>query len=161
MTEAFTAIIEAAKKLGLQINAEKTKYMHVAGKNKKENRNRNINGYNIEEVEEFIYLGTLVTRTNDMSAEIKRKTYLANQTYHGLLRHLRSNVITRNTKCKIYKTLIRPVLMYGSETWTLKQSDEKLLGSFERKVLRCIYRGVCEGGECDVTTSNCTRHTKK
>ena len=39
----------------------------------------------------------------------------------------------------IYKTLIKPVLMYGVETWVLSKADELYLGVFERKILRRIY----------------------
>jgi len=40
---------------------------------------------------------------------------------------------------KLYETLIRPVLAYGSETWILSKSDEARLGVFERKALRAIF----------------------
>jgi hypothetical protein len=39
----------------------------------------------------------------------------------------------------IYKTLIKPVLMYGVETYVLSKADELRLGVFERKILRRIY----------------------
>jgi hypothetical protein len=35
----------------------------------------------------------------------------------------------------MYKALIRPVLTYASETWTLSKANERWLGLFERKVL--------------------------
>jgi hypothetical protein len=44
----------------------------------------------------------------------------------------------------IYKTLIKPVLMYGVETWVLSKADELRLGVFERKILKRIYGPVCE-----------------
>jgi hypothetical protein len=46
---------------------------------------------------------------------------------------------------QIYKTVIRPVATYGSETWTLTKSDENLLRILERKILRKIYGPVQEG----------------
>jgi hypothetical protein len=45
----------------------------------------------------------------------------------------------------IYKPLIRPVVTYGSETWTVKKSDENLLRIFERKILQKIYGPIQEG----------------
>jgi hypothetical protein len=46
----------------------------------------------------------------------------------------------------LYKTLIRPILMYGSESWPLSKKDESLLQIFEKKILRRIYGPIYEGG---------------
>ena len=47
----------------------------------------------------------------------------------------------------MYKTLIRVIALYGSETWNSTQADEEALGVFERRVLRTIYGPVKEGQE--------------
>ena len=44
----------------------------------------------------------------------------------------------------MYKTLMKPVLMYGAETWVLSKVDELRLGVSERKILRRIYGPICE-----------------
>ena len=44
----------------------------------------------------------------------------------------------------MYKTLIKPVLMYGVETWVLSKVDELRLGVFKRKILRRIYGPIRE-----------------
>jgi hypothetical protein len=46
----------------------------------------------------------------------------------------------------MYKVLVRPVLIYASETWTLSKTDERLLSVFERRILRCIFGAVQENG---------------
>lgn len=52
----------------------------------------------------------------------------------------------RTIKCTLYKTLIQPVLIYGTEIWTLSQPDQNLLRSFERQISRNIY-GVVQENE--------------
>ena len=44
-------------------------------------------------------------------------------------------------KAKVYKSMVRPVLLYGAETWATKETDMKLLEKTEMRMLRCI-RGV-------------------
>jgi len=48
--------------------------------------------------------------------------------------------LSKKNRIKLYKTLNRPVLAYGSETWVLSKSDEAILGIFERKNLRATFR---------------------
>jgi hypothetical protein len=43
---------------------------------------------------------------------------------------------------KIYKTMIRPVVTYSSETWTLTAKDKNILRIIERQILRKIFGPV-------------------
>jgi hypothetical protein len=54
----------------------------------------------------------------------------------------------------LYKTLIRPVLMYGSWSWPLSKKDENLLQIFERRILIRIYGPTNEGGIWRIRYSN-------
>jgi len=58
---------------------------------------------------------------------------------------LKAKNVNRKYKVITYKTLIKPVLMFGAETWVLSKADELRLGVSERKILRRIYGPVCEG----------------
>jgi hypothetical protein len=91
-----------------------------------------------EVVKEFVYLGSLMTPRNDVSLEIQRRIQTANRCFFRLCKHLRSSHLSRQTKFTIDKTLIHPVLLYGSETWVLTKREENQLLVFERKVLRKI-----------------------
>ena len=57
---------------------------------------------------------------------------------------LKAKNINRKYKVIIYNILIKPVLMFGAETWVLSKADELRLGVFERKILRRIYGLICE-----------------
>jgi hypothetical protein len=55
---------------------------------------------------------------------------------------LKSQYVYRNTKIIIYKTLIRPIITYGAEAWTMSSEISKRLAVFERKVLRKILGAI-------------------
>lgn len=146
--ETFTTFEAAANNMGLHVNEQKTKFM-AATKNQRVRdigQNITINDHNFEGVREFEYLGATITVDNNNSAEIRRRIMLANRCYFGLSKYLRNRNLSRITKIRLYRTLIIPVLMYGSETWTLTKRDESLLMIFERKILRKIYGAIQEDG---------------
>jgi len=60
-----------------------------------------------------------------------------------MMNMLKAKNINRKHNVTMYKTLIKPVLMYGAETWVLSKVDELHLGVFERKILRRIYGPIC------------------
>jgi hypothetical protein len=80
-----------------------------------------------EVVKEFVYLGSLMTATNEVSLEIQRKIQTANRCFFGLRKHLQSSHLSRQTKFTIHKTLLHPVLLYGSEMWVLTKREENQL----------------------------------
>ncbi|WP_215796742.1 hypothetical protein, partial [Vibrio anguillarum] len=124
------------------MNEDKTKYLLSSNKQSAHSRlgsHVTVDSHNFEVVDNFVYLGTSINNTNNVSLEIQRRITLANRCYFGLSRQLKSKVLSRRTKIKLYKSLIIPVLLYGAEAWTVSTSDETALGVFERKVLRKIY----------------------
>jgi hypothetical protein len=52
---------------------------------------------------------------------------------------LSSNLISKNVRIKIYRTIILPVVLYGCETWSLTLKEECRLRVFENRVLRRIF----------------------
>jgi DNA-binding PucR family transcriptional regulator len=122
--DAYLALEREAAKVGLKINEQKTKYM-IAARNDRMIRDVGksvaIGDRHFEVVKEFVYLGSLMTTTNDVSRKIQRRIQTANRCFFGLRKHLQSSHLSRQTKFTIHKTLIRLVLLYGSETWGVDQ----------------------------------------
>jgi hypothetical protein len=70
-----------------------------------------------------------------------------NRTYFAAISFFRNRLLSRATKILLYKTLIRPVVTYGAETWTMTKKEEQALLMFERKMLGRIYGPKYEDGE--------------
>jgi hypothetical protein len=147
--DVYLALEGEAVKVGLKINEQKTKYM-IAARNDRTIRDVGqsaaIGDKHFEIIKEFVYLGSLMTPTNDVSLEIQRRIQTVNRCFFGLRKHLRSSHFSRQTKLTIHKSLIRPVLLCGSEMWLLTKREESQLLVFERKVLRTICGPKIENG---------------
>jgi hypothetical protein len=76
-----------------------------------------------------------MTPTNDVRLEIQRRIQTANRCFFRLSKHLQSSQRSRQTKFTIHKTLIYPVLLYGSEPWVLtkKEENQYLRGRFSQR----------------------------
>jgi hypothetical protein len=98
-------------------------------------------------VNKFTYLGNMINDTNTENQEIQRRINYANGIYFSLMYVFKSQNVHRKTKIRIYKTIIKPALVYGCETWSLLQNAEIKLGTFERKILRQIYGPINENGQ--------------
>ena len=67
-----------------------------------------------------------------------RKRIQAGNRYYANKKLLSNKLLIYNSKIQIYKTIIRPTVIYGCETWVFATSDENQLYNFERKMLRKI-----------------------
>jgi hypothetical protein len=70
---------------------------------------------------------------------MKEKIQAGYRAYYSNLHLLKNKTISRKAKINIHKTLIRPVVIYGSEVWTLNKENEHAVHVFERKITRKIY----------------------
>jgi hypothetical protein len=117
--ENTETLLEASRDIGLEINAEKTKYMIMSRHpNSGQNQNIRIANDSFENVATFKYLGTTLTNQDDIHDEIKRLNS-GNACYYSFQNLLSSCLISKDLKIKIYKTVIFPVVLYGCETWSL------------------------------------------
>ena len=128
----------ATTEIGLEVNADKTKYMIMSrDQNAGRSHNMKIGNSSFERVEELIYLGTTLLNQNSIQEEIKSRLKPGNACYHSVQNLLPSSLLTKNLK--IYRTIIFPVVLYGCETWLLTLWEEGRLRVSETRVLRRIY----------------------
>jgi hypothetical protein len=105
-----------------------------------------IGQYTFENVRNFTYLGVLLNNRGTVLDEINKRIMTGNKAYYANSQFLKSALLSRSTKMKLYRTLIRRAVTYAAETWTFNICDENALRIFERKEIRKIYGPVCEDG---------------
>ena len=102
-----------------------------------------IDGETVETVADFIFLGSKITADGDCSHEVKRCLLLGRTIMTNLDRMLKSRDITLSTKICLVKAVVFPVVMYGSESWTIKKAEHKRIDAFElwcwRRLLRVSW----------------------
>jgi len=113
--ENAEALVVAIKEIGLEVNADKKKYMVMSRDRNAAGRGHGvkIDNSSTERVEEFKYLGTAITDQNSIQEEIKSRLKLGNACYHSVQNLLSSRLLSKNLKIKIYKTIIFPWFCMG------------------------------------------------
>ena len=96
-----------------------------------------------EVVQSLQYLGNITSNANNNKC-IKERMMMCNKVYYANRQLFNSILISRNSKLQIYRTLVRPVVTYGSKSLTLTMEEERALAVFERKTLRKIHGPVKE-----------------
>ena len=82
-----------------------------------------IDGKTMETVTEFIFLGSKITADGECSHEIKRHLLLGRNVMTNIDSILKSRDITLPTKYCLVKAMVFPIVMYGCESWTIKNAE--------------------------------------
>ena len=88
----------------------------------------------------LIFLGSKITADGDCSHEIKRCLLLERKVMTNLDSIFKSREITLPTKLCLVKAMIFPVVMYGSESWTMKKAECQRIDAFELWCWRRLLR---------------------
>lgn len=138
LEDTFKILTTEAKSRGLEINQDKTKYMISSRRETKNIQQIIIGEYSFRKTENFKYLGVMLNGKNERSVEISERIQSGNRAYWSYHGFLKDKSISKETKLKIYKSAIRPVVTYAAETMCLTNKDEEKLKIFERRIYRRI-----------------------
>ena len=94
----------------------------------------------VEIVSEFILGGSKITADGDCSHEIKRHLLLGRKVMTNLDSIFKSRDITLPTKVRLVKPMVFPVVMNGSESWTVKKAEHQRIDAFELWCWRRLLR---------------------
>ncbi|KAL5255629.1 hypothetical protein ACHWQZ_G011010 [Mnemiopsis leidyi] len=110
----------AAEKVGLSMNSSKTEFMTINIDSDKASI-KSKGGHSIEHVDDFKYLGSYLA---DSKQDFNTRKGMA-WTACMKLQKVWTSGISEHLKVKFFKACVEPVLLYGSETWTLNKQFEK------------------------------------
>ena len=77
--------------------------------------------------------------SNSIEEEIKERIVVGTKAYYANVKFFKSRLVTKQSKLKLYRTVIRPIVTNASEIWVLKETIIQKLLVFERKILRRIF----------------------
>lgn len=142
MAELLRRVEIESNRLGLEINRPKTKVMIVDRHNILNYSGNLLCG--LEIVNDFIYLGSLISNGGECDGEIRRRIAMAKSAMSRLTKIWRDRSIKTETKIRLVKSLIFSIFQYAAETWTIKAASRKKIEAFEmwcwRRVLRVSWK---------------------
>ena len=97
-------------------------------------------GETMETVTGFIFLGSKITADGDCSHEIKRRLFLGRKAMTNLDNVLKSRDTTLPTNVCLVKAMVFPVVIYGSESWTIKKAERQTIDVFKLWCWRRLLR---------------------
>ena len=111
---------EESEKAGLQLNIQEMKVVASSPITSWQ-----IDGETMATVTDFIFLGSKITADGDCSHEIKRCLLPGRKAMTNLGNVLKSRDITLPKKVHLVKAMVFPVVMYGCESWTIKNKRSR------------------------------------
>ena len=99
--------------------------------------NIKIDDENIEQVTEFKYLGVDIHCNGYQEIEINNRVDKAMKIFHAMGQSfINKKEISRKTKINVFKTIYRPILTFGCETWILNKQQKSKIQAVEMRYLR-------------------------
>ncbi|CAK1595248.1 unnamed protein product [Parnassius mnemosyne] len=128
---------QALENNGLHISRSKTEFLRCSfSEQYTPNISVSIDGQPLPCVNKFKYLGSVLTADINIDADVTHRinaAWLRWRTLSGILCDSRMPI---QLKGKIYKTAVRPAMLYGAECWAAKKIHEKKMHTNEMKMLR-------------------------
>ena len=85
-------------------------------------------------------MNSKITADGDCSHEIKRRLLLGGKAITNLDSILKSRDITLQTKVRLVKAVVFPLVMYGCESWTIRKAEHRKINAFELWCWRRLLR---------------------
>ncbi|XP_039287839.1 uncharacterized protein LOC120352189 [Nilaparvata lugens] len=130
--EMFDELIEASKKIGLCLNAGKTRVLTNS-----DTERIDVTGGRIEYVNEYEYLGQLLSFENRTGKDVSLRINKGWKKYWALKKIFKGD-FSNELKAKLLLKCVYPAILYGAQNWSLTAQSDKRLETTQTKMIRSI-----------------------
>jgi len=141
MQDKTTSLMDISAQVGLGIHKHKTKVMKV---NTASTEPVLLESSPLDEVESFTYLGSTINVQGGRDEDVKTRIGKVRTVFRQLQTICKSRELSQRTKIRIFKSNVKPVLLYGAETWRITKATvtkvETFINSSLRRILKVHWR---------------------
>ena len=123
----------ALERRGLKVSRSKTEYLRVGGVD--DGEELELQGEKVKRAKNFKYLGSTVSSDGRCEEEVRRKIQAGWMSWRKVSGVLCDRKLSAKVKDKMYKSVVRPAMLYGMETVAVK---ERQMGKMEVAKLKTV-----------------------
>lgn len=149
LQEFIYRFADACKRWGLTVSIKKTQVLHQPTPENMPQRCKklrpstyaSIDGTPLDEVPTFPYLGSVMANDCSVTAEVRSRIAKASKCWGVLCGPVfKSKGLSMPAKLAVFKGAVLSSLLYGAETWAVKQEHVKMIESFTARCLRQVLK---------------------
>ena len=123
---------------GMKVNTSKTEVMISSREGREELNVSSEDGERLKQTNEFKYLGSTLAEEGGTEKAVRQRVSEGWRKWREVTGVILDKKMPLKLKMKVYKTVIRPVMLYGAETWSLRKKEEGILERTEMRMIRWI-----------------------
>ncbi|KAI5643560.1 hypothetical protein NE865_04362 [Phthorimaea operculella] len=100
--------------------------------------NPGVRVFQLEQVKEFVYLGSKFTSDGKCESDIERRVNAGNMVNGALHAFMNSQKVSNKARLAVHRGVLVPTLMYGSESWVWQKKHESRINAVEMRALRSM-----------------------
>ena len=98
-----------------------------------------VDGHNVENVSEAVYLGVKFSEDGRMEGELERRIGIGMSTVGAMKAKVFENRgLSWKAKMQVYNAMVVPMMTYGCESWVLREKEKSMLQATEMSILRKV-----------------------
>ena len=127
---------EAMEVRGMRVSRQKTEYLKLRAGDRQDEGTVAMQGEVVKQVEEFKYLGSTIQADGGIDKEIAKRIQAGWGAWKRITGVMCDRKVSGTVKGQLYKTMVRPAMMYGIEILAVTKAQERKIQVAEMKMLR-------------------------